>query len=67
MSLTMLHEIGDVHFQVKPNPHGGTWLIIMITNREGRTYEVDCFPDGEPISITFGPDNIPIDDKLASE
>ena len=63
---TIFHRINSVHLE-KNLRHGGWWADITITDSEGSTHEISCFPADGPLSITFGPDNIPIDDKLVSK
>ena len=62
---TTFHRIRDIHFG-KVSYHGTSWVDITITDRDGISHVVNCFPANEPLSITFGPDKVVIDDKLAS-
>ena len=63
---TTFHWVRDIHLE-KVSRDGTSWTTFTIPNRNGSSHVVNCFSGDEPHSITFGPDNIPIDDKLASE
>ena len=62
---TIFHRINGVHLE-KNLRHGGWWADITITDSEGSTHEISCSAE-DPPKITFGPDKVAIDDKLASE
>ena len=63
---TTFHQIRDIHFEKKS--YGETsWIDITITDRDGSLYEATCYSADEPTKITYGPDKVVIDDKLASE
>ena len=62
----ILHRISEISLREKS--HNGTqWTEIKITDNEGSSFEVSCpTSSDEPPKITYGPDKVAIDDKLAS-